>query len=52
MLNEVCIPNLRNTCVYSPPKKKKANFAIGGATDHPRRPCVYFAGCCLVAINW
>ena len=26
--------------------QKKANFAIEGATDHTRRPLVYFAGCC------
>ena len=50
-LEKVRIPNRRNTfltLVFL----KEANFAIGGATDHPRRPRVYFAGCYQVAVNW
>ena len=48
---KVRIPNRRNTflTLVFP---KKANFSIGGATDHSRRPRVYFVGCYRVAVNW
>ena len=50
---KVRIPNLKKKqSLLTQDLPEKANFAIGGATDHPRRLRVCFAGCYQIAVNW